>query len=119
MNLHIRWVRLHPLHRLKLHVHLHGTSLENLPVPELLPALGRMAEHMSPVWIRLALLNAKTLLRTSAMRTEYEGSRERREEPCEGLCELKLLRFTEEMEEGGGVDDGDVSVQGSERSQSR
>jgi hypothetical protein len=89
----------------------------NLPrsedaLPECLPALRRVAEHLVP--IRLVLLAGRdeiALLGATAVCAEDDGARLGGDEARELVCDELLLGLVEQVEEGAGVDGGGVSAE--------
>ena len=80
------------MHQLRLDCHY--TLLKDKAVPDLHPALRRMAKHLitSHCWL-------KALLREADVQTEYHRAWLRREQPREGAGKVQLVFLAEQMEE--------------------
>lgn len=98
----------------QLRLHVHHAILKHEAIPELGPALRRMAPHpmisMHHPWV-------KALLREAHLQTEYHRAWLWGEQPREGTCHVQLLFLIKQMEEGRGVYREHASVQRVERSQ--
>jgi hypothetical protein len=95
----------------RLHFHFARPPRAKHAVPELRPALRAVAEHLGRGGL------PEPFLGPSAVHAEDDAPGLGREEAGEGGCELVLLVFGEEVEEGDGEDGGDTAAERVERSE--
>jgi len=98
------------MHQLRLN--FHHALLENKVIPNLRPALRRMAKR------GVRRHRRKALLRKAEMKAEYHRTWFRGEQPREGTRDMELLFLAEEVEEARRMYGGHLSAQRVERSES-
>ena len=106
-----------PRHLVEHRVDPHRALLEDLPVPQLPPALRRVPEELDHQRVPAPVLPPHPRLDQATVAPQEHRAGLRREEAREGPRELELLLFFEEVEEGRRVDGGDVPTKRVESSE--
>jgi len=99
----------------------HGARTEHVLGPHVLPALGRVAEHVAAqhAWCRWLCLRAKALHRSACVPSEDHRAGRRGEERGEAFGDEKLVRLREKVEQGCSVDEANATEERSEGLQVR